>query len=96
MPIGHVPRMLKIVARGEITRKCTPGDMVNVTGIFMPQPTYGFKRSGLFQDTYVEAFQIEKEKLNFRETLLTEERMERVNDIRSTCENDNQLIRRLS
>ena len=33
--------------------------------------------------------QIEKEKKNFRETLLTEERMERVNDIRHTCENDN-------
>ena len=96
MPIGHVPRMIKIVARGAITRSCTPGDMVNVTGVFMPQPTYGFRRTGLFQDTYIEAFQIEKEKKNFRETLLTEERMERVNDIRHTCENDNQLIRRLS
>ena len=81
--------MLKIVARGEITRTCSPGDMVNVTGVFMPQPTYGFRRNGLFQDTYIEAFQIEKEKKNFRETLLTEERMERVNDIRHTCENDN-------
>lgn len=88
--------MLKITARGEITRSCTPGDMVLVTGIFMPQPTYGFKRSGLFQDTFIEAFQVQKEKKNFRETLLTEERMERVNDIRGTCENDNQLIRRLS
>lgn len=48
VPIGHVPRMLKITARGEITRMCSPGDMVSVTGIFMPQPTYGFKRSGLF------------------------------------------------
>jgi len=96
VPIGHVPRMIKIVARGAITRSCTPGDMVNVTGVFMPQPTYGFRRTGLFQDTYIEAFQIEKEKKNFRETLLTEERMERVNDIRHTCENDNQLIRRLS
>lgn len=47
--------MIKIVARGEITRKCGPGDMVSVTGIFMPQPTYGFKRSGLFQDTFIEA-----------------------------------------
>jgi len=88
--------MLKIVARGEITRKCSPGDMVNVTGIFMPCPTYGFKRSGLFQDTFVDAFQVSKEKKNFRETLLTEERMERVNDIRGTCENDNHLMRRLS
>ena len=88
--------MIKIVARGEITRRCTPGDMVSVTGVFMPQPTYGFKRSGLFQDTFIEAFEIQKEKQNFKETLLTEERMERVNDIRGTCENDNHLMRRLS
>ena len=96
VPIGHVPRMLKIVARGEITRGCTPGDMVTVTGIFMPQPTYGFKKSGLFQDTFVEAYKIEKEKKNFRETLLTEERMERIFDIKGTCESDNHLMRRLS
>jgi len=88
--------MLKIVARGEITRGCTPGDMVTVTGIFMPQPTYGFKKSGLFQDTFVEAYKIEKEKKNFRETLLTEERMERIFDIKGTCESDNHLMRRLS
>ena len=88
--------MLKITAKGEITRKCTPGDMVTVTGVFMPQPTYGFKRSGLFQDTYIEAMEIHKEKQNFKETLLTEERMERVNDIRGTCETDNHLMQRLS
>ena len=36
VPIGHVPRMIKIWAYGEISRQCTPGDMVSVTGIFMP------------------------------------------------------------
>lgn len=36
VPIGHVPRMLKIIAKGEITRRCSPGDMVSITGIFMP------------------------------------------------------------
>ena len=36
VPIGHVPRMIKVQAVGEITRGCTPGDMVAVTGIFMP------------------------------------------------------------
>ena len=37
-----------------------------------------------------------KEKQNFREAILTEERMERVNDIRGTCESDTALFRRLS
>lgn len=88
--------MLKIVALGEISRKCTPGDMVSVSGLFLPQPSYGYRRTGLFQETYIEAFEIKKEKENFRETLLTTERMERINDIRNTCESDNHLARRLS
>ena len=48
VPIGHVPRTIKIQAKGEITRKCSPGDMVTVTGIFMPAPFYGFRRPGLY------------------------------------------------
>jgi hypothetical protein len=30
--------------------------MVTITGIFMPSPFYGFKKAGLYQDTYLEAF----------------------------------------
>ena len=56
VPIGHVPRTLKIIAKGEITRKCSPGDMVTVTGVFMPQQFYGFRRAGLYQDTFLDAF----------------------------------------
>ena len=62
VPIGHVPRQFKVVAKGSITRKCGPGDMVTITGVFMPSPYYGFRRPGLYQDTYLEAFQILKDK----------------------------------
>lgn len=96
VPIGHVPRTIKILARGEMTRKCSPGDMTTITGIFTPQPFYGFRRGGLSQDTFIEAFEIVKDKQNFKETLLNAERMERVMDIRGTCESDNQLFKRLS
>lgn len=58
MPIGHVPRTIKIKAQGEITRKCTPGDNVTITGVFMPQLFYGFRAPGLTQDTYLEAYSI--------------------------------------
>lgn len=44
----------------------------------------------------MEAFQIRKEKQNLKDVMLTEERMERVMDIKSTCESDNHLMRRLS
>ena len=96
VPIGHVPRQFKVVAKGSITRKCGPGDMVTITGVFMPSPYYGFRRPGLYQDTYLEAFQILKDKQNFRETILSKERTDRVNDIRATCESDDQLFERLS
>lgn len=87
---------MKILAKGEITRQCSPGDMVTVTGVFMPSAFYGFRKPGLYQDTYLEAFQIAKDKQNFKETYLSEERMERVNDIRATCETDAHLFERLS
>jgi len=37
VPIGHVPRMIKIFARGELTRRCSPGDSVTITGVYMPK-----------------------------------------------------------
>ena len=96
VPIGHVPRTIKVLAKGEITRRCSPGDMVTITGIYTPQPFFGFRRPGLYQDTFLEAFEIIKDKQNFKETLLNEERMERVMDIRSACESDGHLFRRLA
>lgn len=56
VPIGHVPRTLKVLARDQLTRKCAPGDIVTLTGVYLPQPYYGFNKGGLFQDTYLEAF----------------------------------------
>lgn len=62
VPIGHVPRTIKILAKGELTRKCTPGDSVIITGIYMPQAFFGFRAPGLTQDTFIESFSILKEK----------------------------------
>jgi len=56
VPIGHVPRTLKVFAKGELTRKCSPGDIITLTGVYLPQTNYGFHKGGLYQDTYVDAF----------------------------------------
>ena len=42
---------------GDNTRRCSPGDIVNLTGIFLPVPITGFRaiRAGLISDTYVAA-----------------------------------------
>jgi hypothetical protein len=56
----------------------------------MPAPFTGFAamRSGLNHDTFLEAYKITKDKQNFKETLLSEEMLERVYDIKNACEND--------
>lgn len=73
MPIGHVPRTIKILAKGTNTRKCGPGDIISVTGVYMPAPFVGFKavRAGLTHDTFIDAYKIVKDKQNFKESILT-------------------------
>ena len=38
VPVGHTPRQIPVILRGEITRKCGPGDVVTLSGIFLPSP----------------------------------------------------------
>jgi DNA replication licensing factor MCM7 len=33
VPIGHVPRLLTVHIRGELTRSCGPGDIVVIDGV---------------------------------------------------------------
>lgn len=62
----------------------------------MPQPFFGFRAPGLVQDTYLEAFKILKEKTGLNDTVLTEERMEQISDVRGTCESDKHLLERIA
>ncbi|KAJ8097837.1 MCM2/3/5 family-domain-containing protein [Lipomyces tetrasporus] len=57
VPIGHIPRTLTIHLTGEVVRAVSPGDVVDIAGIFLPMPYTGFKalRAGLLTDTYLEA-----------------------------------------
>ena len=74
VPVGHIPRTLNLQAKGHMVRKCTPGDIIQVTGIHMPTPYSGFKgmRAGLIHDTYIECFDIIKEKKTYRELKIPE------------------------
>ncbi|KAK9451684.1 DNA replication licensing factor MCM7 [Limtongia smithiae] len=57
VPVGHIPRTLSLHFTGNIVRAVAPGDVVDIAGIFLPQPYTGFKalRAGLLTDTYLEA-----------------------------------------
>ena len=82
VPIGHIPRSLTVVARGELTRCVTAGDVVSLSGIFVPTPFTGFRamRAGLITDTYVEATSIEKHKKSYNDVQLSEEMENRIDD----------------
>jgi DNA replication licensing factor MCM7 len=62
---------LKIIAKGPMTRLCSPGDIIQVTGVYMPAPSgktnFRDKRARLTHRTFIEAYQIVKDKLNFKE-----------------------------
>lgn len=72
VPMGHVPRSLPVLCRGELTRQATPGDIVTVDGIFLPQrlAETGFKamKAGLVATTFVQAQNVAVHKKSYDET----------------------------
>ncbi|KAJ2719760.1 DNA replication licensing factor MCM7 [Coemansia sp. Benny D115] len=57
VPMGDIPRAITVHCLEGIVRKLSPGDVANVSGIFLPQPYTGFRaaRAGLLADTLLEA-----------------------------------------
>jgi len=95
VPIGHVPRTIKIIAKGAVTRSCAPGDIVVVTGCFMPAPFYGFQamKAGLSQDTFLEAFHVKKLKDSYKETILTPKTKAQLEE---ACRNNEKIYKHLA
>ena len=62
VPVGHIPRSMTVICRGEATRSVQPGDVVTVGGIFLPTPYTGYRAvsAGITTDTYLEAMQVTK------------------------------------
>lgn len=82
VPMGHIPRSLTVHLRGELTRSCGPGDVVVVSGIFLPVPYTGFKamRAGLTADTFLEATSVEQVKKSYSEQVITADTRKRVEE----------------
>ncbi len=75
VPIGHVPRSITILALGNCTRQCSPGDYITIHGIYLPSIISGSRayKSRLIHDTYIEAFKIEKKILSYNDTNISED-----------------------
>ncbi|ODQ55202.1 MCM-domain-containing protein [Saitoella complicata NRRL Y-17804] len=67
VPVGHIPRQLTVSLYGPLTRSCSPGDVVEIAGVFLPTPYTGFKaiRAGLLTDTYLEAQHVKQLKKQY-------------------------------
>ncbi|PWA65079.1 DNA replication licensing factor MCM7 [Artemisia annua] len=69
VPKGNIPRTMTVHFRGELTRKVAPGDVVELSGIFLPIPYTGFRemRAGLVANTYLEAMSVSHFKKKYEE-----------------------------
>lgn len=85
VPVGHIPRSMTVHLYGGLTRKVNPGDVVNISGIFLPTPYTGFRamRAGLLQDTYLEAQHVHQLKKQYAAMELTSEISEALTELRS-------------
>ncbi|KAI1470062.1 DNA replication licensing factor mcm7 [Daldinia caldariorum] len=81
VPIGQIPRTLTVMCYGSAVRQVNPGDIVDISGIFLPTPYTGFQamRAGLLTDTYLEAHHIVQHKKAYEEMIIDDKLLNRIN-----------------
>jgi DNA replication licensing factor MCM7 len=87
VPMGHIPRSMSVHCRGEMTRLCTPGDIVTIDGIFLPQRVaesgYRAMMAGLISTTFLEAQNIVIHKKSYDDSIadtLSQEQKKKLDD----------------
>ena len=85
VPPGNIPRMLSIHVKGGLVRSMSPGDLVDVSGIFLPQPYTGFQalKAGLLTETYLEAQNVKQHKRKYENLGLTDEVKAKIENLRN-------------
>lgn len=83
VPVGHIPRSMTIHLYGTLARAVNPGDVVNISGIFLPTPYTGFRaiRAGLLQDTFLEAMHVHQLKKQYHAMEITPEIEEAIREL---------------
>ncbi|OBA23558.1 MCM-domain-containing protein [Metschnikowia bicuspidata var. bicuspidata NRRL YB-4993] len=83
VPVGHIPRMLTIHVEGDLVRCMNPGDIVDVSGIFLPSPYTGFRalRAGLLTETFLEAQYVRQHKKQYESLELTDEVKQKISKL---------------
>ncbi|KAF6811099.1 MCM2/3/5 family protein [Colletotrichum sojae] len=86
VPIGQIPRSLTVLCYGTSVRKVQPGDVVDISGIFLPTPYTGFRamRAGLLTDTYLHAHHIVQHKKAYSEMIVDPKLARRIEQYRQS------------
>ncbi|KAI6522277.1 hypothetical protein MCOR10_005682 [Pyricularia oryzae] len=84
VPIGQIPRTLTILCYGSLVRKVNPGDVADISGVFLPTPYTGFKamKAGLLTDTYLEAHHIVQHKKAYAEMTIDPRLVRKIDQFR--------------
>ncbi|KAG0297807.1 Mcm2-7 hexameric complex component [Linnemannia gamsii] len=98
VPVGHIPRSIKVHLFGVMTRTMNPGDTVAVSGIYVPIPYTGFQamRAGLLTDTYLECHHVEQSKKQYSEMTLTAQAQEELEDMSQDPDVYNKMARSIA
>ena len=64
-PMGSIPRSFTVHAKGSMTRQCTPGDIVQLSGIYLPMMSEKKSPDSLVHETHIEAHKIVQEKKKY-------------------------------
>jgi DNA replication licensing factor MCM7 len=98
VPIGSIPRSISVKLNGEVTRTCTAGDNVTISGIFLPQPYTGFKamKNGHLADTYLDATHVAQMRKSYAEQHISDEMRAELNNIRTDPDLYDRLARSIA
>ena len=83
VPMGHIPRSMTVHVLDGQTRKMNPGQVVSISGAYLPLPYTGFKAriAGLLTDTILKAHSIVQHNEQYHDMEITKEITDSINDI---------------
>lgn len=98
VPIGSIPRTINVKLHGENTRTCTSGDIVQVSGIFLPMPFNGYRamKAGFLADTFLEAMHVSQSKKSYADEFIDEDTRHQLEMLKTDSDSYNRLARSIA
>lgn len=87
VPVGTIPRTLSVEVKGELVKRVSPGDTVDLTGVYLHRPHKAAQRKGgtggLIGDFYMQAHCIRRHKSQHQDDSLTEDQRRELQRVES-------------